>query len=43
MPLNGKMIKHIQNTKLKLRIVFLRTFNNVRKYSVIRKQSEQCM
>lgn len=37
---NGKMIKYLQNTELKLRIMFWRTFNNLGKYSVMRKQSK---
>lgn len=40
--LNRKLINYMQNTELQLRTMFLRTFNNVSKYNVIRKQNSVC-
>lgn len=39
---NRKLINYMQNTELQLRIMFLRNFNNVSKYNVIRKQNSVC-
>lgn len=39
---NRKLTNYMQNTELRLRIVFLRTFHNVSKCNVIRKQNGVC-